>query len=127
MTMAPTATVKSKTKPTAKKLKAAAPKKAVAAATKALASTRSTAPGGLKRAMNSTKKVVKDHPVAVGALVGASVLVGVAASAMRHNPGLGEAVADAITSRAARAQKQLTNVTRKGLKKATSSVRRALK
>ena len=125
--MAPTATVKSKTKSTAKKMKAGAPKKAVATATKALATTRRSAPSGLRRAVSSTQKMVKDHPVAVGAVVGASVLVGVAARAMRQNPGLGEAVADAITSRASKAQKQLTDATLKSLKKATSSVRRALK
>ena len=81
------------------------------------------AQSGLKRAVNS----VKEHPVAsLGTLIGAGVLVGVAATAIRRNPSVGEAVADAFSNRASKASKALSSA-QKTLKKATSSVRRALK
>ena len=127
--MPSTAAAKSKIKKMTKKVaspkKTAIARRAPEAASDSLVSARGAAQTGLKRA----QKVVKDHPLAsVGTLIGAGVLVGVAANrAMRHSPSVGEVVADALSLRANKASKSLANSARKSIKKATSSVRRALK
>ena len=120
------ATVKSKTKKLAKAL----PKKTALArrapeveTTKLAKTTRAAAQTGIRRAVSSTQKVVKDHPLAIGTLIGAGVLVGVAARAMRGSSRPMSDAVDAISSGVSRA----SNQARKSLKKATSNVRRALK
>ncbi len=100
--------------------------KAKALATKAAKAPEvSSAKRSLKRAVNSTRRAVKDHPVAasLGTLLGAGVLVGVAANALRRSPSMGDQVVEAIGSRASK----MSKAAQKGLKKATSSVRRAMK
>ena len=120
------ATVKSKTKKFAKvmpKKTALARRVPEVASTKLAKTTRTAAQTGIRRAVSSTQKVVKDHPLAVGTLIGAGVLVGVAARAMRgSSTSMGDAV-DALSSGVTRA----SNQARKSFKKASSSVRKALK
>ncbi len=126
------ATVKSAVKMKTKKVSKAAPKKAASALTrrapelseagtklvKAVSSSSS-----IRRAVNSTQKAVKAHPVALGTLLGAGVLVGVAARAMRGSKSPMSDAVDAISNGVSRASKEA----RKSFKKATSNVRRALK
>lgn len=86
----------------------------------------SSAKRSLKRAVSSTQRAVKEHPVAagLGTLLGAGVLVGVAANAIRRSsPSMGDQMVEAIGARASKVSKAAA----KGLKRATSSVRRAMK
>ncbi len=127
--MPSTATVKSKTKKmaktTTKKAVTALARRApeAKAAIKIVKAARSEAPSGIRRAVNSTSKVVKQHPLAVGTLIGAGVLVGVAAHAMRGSSTSMSDAVDALASGVSRASTQA----RKSFKKASTSVRKALK
>ncbi len=130
-------TMKKAVKKTASNAKTAVAKKAALArrapemASAELTRVRGVAKRGLTRvtrAVKSTKAVIKKHPIAsVGTLIGAGVLVGVAAQAMRHTPTMGEQMAEALSLGASKATKSLASSARDGIKKAGSSVRRALK
>lgn len=84
---------------------------------------------GLKKAANSASALAKKHPaVAAGALVGAGLLVGVAAQrAFHHEPTVGEVVMSAIRRSASKVSKRLATTASATLSAGKTSARRALR
>lgn len=87
------------------------------------------AEGSLKKAASSASALAKKHPaVTAGALVGAGVLVGVAATrALQHEPTVGEVVMSALKRSASKVSKRLATTASAGLSAGKASARRALR
>ncbi|MDP3236084.1 MAG: hypothetical protein Q8N26_25070 [Myxococcales bacterium] len=87
------------------------------------------AEGGLKRAARSAGALAKKYPGATaGALVGAGVLVGVAATrALHHEPTVGEVVMSALKRNAAKVSKRLATTASAGMSAGRARARRALR
>jgi len=84
---------------------------------------------GLKKAASAASALARKHPaVAAGALVGAGLLVGVAADRVfRHKPTVREVVMGAIERGAAKVSKRLATTAAAGLSAGKASARRALR
>jgi hypothetical protein len=87
------------------------------------------AEGGLKKAARSAGALAKKYPGATaGALVGAGVLVGVAATrALHHEPTVGDVVMSALKRNAAKVSKRLSSSAAAGLTAGKARARRALR
>ncbi len=84
---------------------------------------------GLKKAANAASALAKKHPaVTAGALVGAGVLVGVAAQrAFHHEPTVGEVVMSALKRSASKVSKRLATTASAGMSAGRARARRALR
>ena len=87
------------------------------------------AEGSLKKAASAASALAKKHPaVTAGALVGAGVLVGVAAAkAFHHEPTVGEVVMSALKRSASKVSKRLATTASAGMSAGRARARRALR